>query len=126
VFPEFTLAFAQGIKARINDADALPDHDARKLLAESLWIEVDKQRKESTYQFGLFLITIDRAFEASLRDVTKSFVTDKSGKFEITPLSTDKYTVIVECAGFETQVFTDVKIKTGVTTRLNVKMVAVG
>jgi hypothetical protein len=278
VFPEFTSALVQGIKARVNAADALPDYDARKLLAETLWLEVDKLRKESAYSFGLFLSTIDRTFDVSLRDAlydaagrkhymeakngdiskvipmysslnpfiaenwavlsttgkmteaqrdefitkqaaykvnfdalsaaeraakdkkdekinannacydelvdysklaqriyandldmaklftftsfraevesvknaglagkityilnkdalkdatitikdyNKSFVTDKSGKFEITPLSMGKYTVVVECLGFETQTFVDVKIKTGVTTRLNVKMVGV-
>lgn len=278
VFPEYTLDYAQGIKTRINEADTLPDHDARKLLSETLWADVDKLRKEGTYTFGLFLSKIDKICDVSLRDVTydaagrkyymaarsgdvsqmipmysslnpfiadnwealstvgnmttalrddflakqalyktrydalsaaeravkdkkeekinannacfdelmayvklaqriyaddltmaKSFtfaafrsevetvrnaglsgkitnalnkealkgatitilnynkgtVTDKYGRFEITPLSMDKYTVIVECKGFETQTFKDVKIKTGVMTRLNVKMIPV-
>ncbi len=278
VDPDYTLALAQGMKARIDAADALPDHDARKLLADTLWVEVDKLRKESAYQFGIFLSTIDRICTPSLRDATydaagrkyymaakngdvaqiipmysslnpfiaenwealstvgkmtpamrddftakqtfyktrydamtaaervvkekknekinannacfdemsaytklaqriyadepvmaKSFtfaafraevetvrnaglsgkitnilnndalkgatitikdynkvaVTEKSGRFEITPLSADKYTVIVECPSYETQTFKEVKIKTGVTTRLNVKMMPV-
>jgi Carboxypeptidase regulatory-like domain len=278
VDPDYTLVFAQGIKARIDAADALPDHDARKLIAEALWTEVDKLRKESAYQFGIFLSTIDRICDASLRDATydaagrkyymaakngdvaqiipmysslnpfisdnwdalstvgkmtpamrddfiakqatykarydamtaaervvtekkdekinannacydemnaylklaqriyaddpvmaKSFtfaalrsevetvgnaglsgkitnilnkdalkgatitikdynkvaVTEKSGRFDITPLSMGKYTVIVECPGYETQTFKEVKIRTGVTTRLNVKMVPI-
>lgn len=277
LFPDYTLTFAQGLKAEIDAADALPDHDARKLLAENLWAEVDKQRKESAYLFGLFLSTIDRICDASLRDVTydaagrkhymdakngditkiipmysslnpfinenwtalstvgkmttaqrdefiakqaaykisfnalsaadravrdkkdekinannacydsmmsylkvgqriyandavmaklftfaslksevetirnaglsgkitntlnndalkeatitikdynKVAVTDKFGRFEITPLSANRYTVIIACPNYETQTFNDVKIKTGVTTRLNVKMVA--
>jgi Carboxypeptidase regulatory-like domain len=276
VDPDYTLKHAQGIKGRIDAADALPDHDGRKLLTDTLWTEVDKLRQEGTYKFGLFLSTIDRvctgdlrksnydaaghkyyadakkgdlskmipmysslnpfiaenweilsttgkmtaaakddflakqafyktrydamtaaervmkdkknekidannacfdeltaytklaqriyaddtamaksftfaAFRSevetvrnaglagkitnilnktALKDVTitiknynKVAVTDRFGRFEITPLSMDKYTVIVECAGYETQIFTDVKIKTGVTTRLNVKMV---
>lgn len=70
VLPEYTLELAQGIKAHINAADALPDHDARKLLAETLWTEVDKLRKENAYAFGLFLLTIDKICAASLRDAT--------------------------------------------------------
>ncbi len=277
LFPEYTLEFVQGLKARLDAADALPDQDARKLLAETIWLEVDNMRKDSAYQFGLFLSTIDRICEAALRNTTydaagrkyymdakngdlakvismysslipfieenwaalstvgkmttaqrdewiakqaaykaryealsaaeravkekkdekinannacfdelmaytklaqriyanntvmmkyftfasfrsevetvknaglsgkitnilnkdtlkgatitilnynKSAVTEKSGKFEITPLSMGKYTVIVTCPGYETQTFEDVKIKTGVMTRLNVKMVA--
>lgn len=276
VDPDYTPELVQSIKAHIDAADALPDRDARKLVAETLWEEVDKLRKESTYQFGLFLSTIDRICVPSLRDATydaagrkyymaakkgdlaqiipmysslnpfindnwealstvgkmttamrddfvakqafyktrydalttaeriakekkdekinannacydemnayvklaqriyadepemaKSFtflafraevetvknaglsgkithilnnealkgatvtikdynkiaVTDKSGRFDITPLSMGKYTVIVACEGYETQTFKEVKIKTGVTTRLNVKMV---
>lgn len=51
--------------------------------------------------------------------------TDEDGKFEISPLSMGKYRVIVECPGYETQIFEEVKIKTGVTTRLNVQLVVV-
>jgi hypothetical protein len=278
VSAEYTPAFTLGIKARLDAADALPDQDARKLLAETLWLEVDKQRKESAYKFGIFLSTIDKICPDTLRtatydaagrkyymaakngdvsqiipmysslnpfiednwaalstvgkmtttqrddfiakqtlyktsydamtaaeravkekkdekinannacfdemtdylklaqriyadepamakifmftslrsevetvrnaglagkitnllnkealksvsitikDYNKVAVTEKDGRFEFTPLSMGKYTVIVECPGFETQMFKDVKIKTGVTTRLNVKMVAV-
>lgn len=51
--------------------------------------------------------------------------TGEDGKFEISPLSMGKYRVIVECPGYVTQIFEEVKIKTGVTTRLNVQLVAV-
>lgn len=70
LFPEYTLEMAQGIKDRINAADALPDYDARKLIAETLWLEVDNLRKADTYQFGLFLSTIDRICDATLRNTT--------------------------------------------------------
>lgn len=277
VLPEFTYEYAQGIKARIDAADALPDHDARVLLAENLWLVLDKQRQAGVYLFGLFLSTIDKICVPSLRtmmydaagrkhykkakrgnlktmiplysslipfieehwaslstvgkmttaqrddfiakqalfmtdyaalsalekkikekkdnkinannacfdemmsyakvaqrvyadnptmaktftsasflsavetirhaglsgkitnilnnaaiegatitvqDYNKSAVTEKSGKFKITPLSMGLYTVIVTCPGFKTQTFVAVKIKTGIKTRLNVKLVA--
>ena len=277
LFPDYTLEKMQGIKDRIDAADALPDYDTRKLIAEALWAEVDNQRKADTYQFGLFLSKIDLIYDAPLRqsayvaagkkhymdakngdetkvmpmysslmsffadnwvalstvakmtteqreefvarqtaykarydaataadrlakdkkdekinannacfdemsayitiaqriyaddpemqkyfkfgsfrsevegvknaglsgkitnilnkdalkgatitilNYNKSFVTEKNGKFDISPLSAGKYTVIVECPSFETQTFKDVKIKTGATTRLNVQMVA--
>ena len=275
VFPEYTLDYVQGIKSRLDAADALPDHDARRLLAETIWLEVDNLRKDSAYQFGLFLSTIDRICDATLRNTSydaagrkhymdakngdlakvismysslnpfidenwaalstvgkmttaqrddftakqtayktrfdalsaaeravkdkkdekinannacfdemtaytklaqriyandptmmkyftfasfrsevetvknaglsgkitnilnkdalkgatitilnynKSVVTEKNGRFEITPLSAGKYTVIVECPGYETQTFEEVKIRTGAMTRLNVQM----
>ncbi len=278
VFPEFTLDYVQGIKARIDAADALPDHDARILLAESLRLALDKQRQAGVYVFGLFLSTIDRICSPSMRhttydaagrkhykkakrgnlsdmipmysslnpfieehwaalsnagkmttaqrddfltkqalyqtdydalsaleremkekkdkkinannacfdemtayakvaqrvyandatkaktftfvffrsavetvrhaglsgkithilnnkaiegvtitiqDYNKAAMTEKSGKFKITPLSMGIYSVIVACPGFETQTFEAVKIKTGVKTRLNVQLVAV-
>lgn len=277
LFPDYTLEKMQGIKDRIDTADALPDNDTRKMIAETLWLEVDNQRKADTYRFGLFLSTIDLICDATLRptayvaagrkhymdakngdvakvipmysslmsfiadnwaalstvgkmtteqrdewvvrqtaykarydaataadrlarekkdekinannacfdemsayitiaqriyaddpemqkyfkfssfrseveavknaglsgkitnllnkdalkgatitilNYNKSVVTEKNGKFDIGPLSAGKYTVIVECPGYETQTFKDVKIKTGVMTRLNVKMVA--
>ena len=61
----------------------------------------------------------------TIKNYNKVAVTEKDGRFEITPLSADKYMVIVECPGFVTQIFEEVKIRTGMTTRLNVKMVAV-
>ncbi len=278
VFPDFTIEYVHDIKVRIDAADALPDHDARILLAENLRLVLDKQRQEGVYLFGLFLSTIDRICSPSMRkttydaagwkhykkakrgnlskmipmynslnpfiaahwatlntegkmatalrddflakqalyktdcdalsaleremkekkdkkidannacfdemmayvkvaqrvyadnpkmaktftfvsflsavetvhhaglagkitnklnneaikdatitiqDYNKSAVTEKSGKFKITPLSMGIYTVIVTCPGFETQTFEAVKIKTGVKTRLNVQLVAV-
>ncbi len=61
----------------------------------------------------------------TVKDFGKNAVTDKYGKFEITPLSSGKYTIIVEKEGYVTQIFKDFKISTGVTARLNVLLVAV-
>lgn len=61
----------------------------------------------------------------TIKNYEKTAETDKDGKFEITPLSSGKYTVIVECEGYITREFKDVVIKTGVTTRLNVLLTAV-
>lgn len=61
----------------------------------------------------------------TVKDFGKTAVTDKYGKFEITPLSSGKYTIIVEKEGYVTQIFKDFKISTGVTARLNVLLVAV-
>ena len=61
----------------------------------------------------------------TIKDYEKTAETDKDGKFEITPLSSGKYTVIVECESYTTQTFKDTAIKTGVTTRLNVLLAAV-
>ena len=56
-------------------------------------------------------------------EVNKTAITEKkTGKFEITPLSSGKYTIIVEKEGYVTQIFKDFKINTGVTARLNVAM----
>ena len=52
-------------------------------------------------------------------------MTDDKGRFDISPLSSGKYTIIVEKEGFVTQIFKDFKINTGVTSRLNVALVAV-
>jgi hypothetical protein len=54
----------------------------------------------------------------------KVAVTDKGGRYEITPLSMGKYTLIIECEGFVTQTFKDKVVKTGSMTRLNVTLVA--
>ena len=70
LFPEFTLEYAQGIKARINAADALPDHDARLLLAEDFRLAMDKQRQAGVYQFGIFLSTIDKICSPTMRKTT--------------------------------------------------------
>jgi hypothetical protein len=48
---------------------------------------------------------------------------DDEGRYEITPLSMGKYTVIFTAPGYVTQIFKDEVVKTGVTTRLNVVMV---
>jgi Carboxypeptidase regulatory-like domain len=47
---------------------------------------------------------------------------DKDGRYEITPLSMGKYTVIFTAPGYVTQVFKDEIVKTGVMTRVNVEM----
>ncbi len=61
----------------------------------------------------------------TVKDFDKVAITDAKGRFEITPLSTGKYTIIVEKEGYITQIFKDFKISTGVTARLNVLLVAV-
>ncbi len=61
----------------------------------------------------------------TIKDFGKVAITDKYGKFEITPLSSGKYTIIVEKEGYVTQIFKDFRINTGVTSRLNVLLVAV-
>jgi hypothetical protein len=60
----------------------------------------------------------------SLEDGSKATETDENGKYELTPLSMGKYTVLCQAGGFVTQTFPDMPIQTGVTARLNVKMVA--
>ena len=60
----------------------------------------------------------------TIKDYEKTAETDKDGKFEITPLSSGKYTVIVEREGYLPQTIKDVVIRTGVTSRLNVLLQA--
>jgi Carboxypeptidase regulatory-like domain len=52
-------------------------------------------------------------------------LTEEDGRYEYTPLSMGKYKVTIIAAGYVTQMFENVVIKTGVMTRLNVKMIAV-
>jgi Carboxypeptidase regulatory-like domain len=52
--------------------------------------------------------------------VEKIAETDEDGKFELGPLSKDKYNVTVQCEGYVTQIFKDFAVKTGVMSRLNV------
>ena len=52
----------------------------------------------------------------------KTAVTDKDGRYEITPLSMDKYTLIFSGEGYETQTIEKIAVKTGVTTRQNAAM----
>ena len=54
--------------------------------------------------------------------IEKATTVDDKGRFEITPLSVGKYDIVVEAEGYVTQTFKDVKIRMGVTTRLNVVM----
>lgn len=61
----------------------------------------------------------------TIKDFDKVTITDAKGRFEITPLSSGKYTIIVEKEGYVTQIFKDFKITTGVTARLNVLLVAI-
>lgn len=61
----------------------------------------------------------------TIKDFDIVVMTDEKGRFEISPLSSGKYTIIVEKEGFVTQIFKDFKISTGVTSRLNVELVAV-
>ena len=54
----------------------------------------------------------------SLKDTDKAIVTDEEGRFDMMPLAAGIYTVLVKADACETQTFTDIVIKTGVTTRL--------
>jgi hypothetical protein len=58
-----------------------------------------------------------------LNDTTLSVESDEEGRYEVTPLSESKVSVTVSAVGFVTQVFHKINIKTGVMTRLNVKLV---
>lgn len=62
----------------------------------------------------------------TIQDFDKVAISDDKGRFEITPLSSGKYTIIIEKEGSVTQIFKDFVIKTGVTSRLNVELVPVG
>jgi hypothetical protein len=55
----------------------------------------------------------------------KTMVTDKFGRFDMTPLSSGKYTMQIDREGYESQAI-KVKINTGSTSRLNVEMVESG
>ena len=61
----------------------------------------------------------------TIKDFDIVVMTDEKGRFEITPFSSGKYTIIVEKEGFVTQIFKDFKISTGVTSRLNIELVAI-
>jgi hypothetical protein len=54
----------------------------------------------------------------------KAVVTQKDGRFDFTPLTAGTYDLQIEAEGFETVFETKIEVKTGVVTRLNVKMVA--
>ena len=53
----------------------------------------------------------------------KTYVSEKDGFFEITPLTEGKYTLVFSIEGYETQTITSNDVKTGVMKRLNVEMV---
>ena len=57
----------------------------------------------------------------TIKGSIKADETDAEGRYEINSLSADKYMVTFEAEGYESQTI-EVTIKTGVTTRLNVKM----
>ena len=58
----------------------------------------------------------------TIQGLDKTTTAGKDGKYELTPLSAGKYTVIVTADGFITQTFKEQLIKTGVASRLNVIM----
>jgi hypothetical protein len=66
--------------------------------------------------------SIIKKAKITIRVIEKSTTVDDKGRFEITPLSIGKYDIVVEAEGYVTQIFKDVKIRTGVMTRLNVVM----
>ena len=54
----------------------------------------------------------------------KTAITDKEGRYDIKSLSEDTYSLVFSGDGYVTQTVNDIPVKTGVTKRLNVEMVA--
>jgi hypothetical protein len=116
------------IVAMLTDGQRLFQDDPANAKSFSFTVILDKTH--GVRNAGLAGKAINATNQKGIKDVSlavqgldKATMTDKDGKYELTPLSAGKYTIIVTAKGFISQTFKDQPIKTGVMSRLNVIMI---
>jgi Carboxypeptidase regulatory-like domain len=119
VYSDLMLMLTDAKRVYSDDPERIADYTFKELLGQ---VQSPKNAGLNGKVIQKGTKTVIKTAKITILVIEKTTTVDDKGRFEITPLPIGKYDIIVEAEGYVTQIFKDMKIRTGVTTRLNVVM----